>query len=85
MGVVLTYEFRKCVDRYNGNHKGISLSCWDQHLCMPFAQRTDRESLREVQACLRATQSSLHHLGIREGVSRNTLTHANQTRGWRPA
>jgi hypothetical protein len=72
------YEFRKCVDRYNGNHKVISFSCWDQYLCMAFAQLTYRESLRDIQACLRATQSRLYHLGIRGKVSRNTLAHANQ-------
>jgi hypothetical protein len=73
------YEFRKCVDRYNGNHKVISFSCWDQYLFMAFAQLTYRESLRDIQACLRATQSKLYHLGIRGKVSRNTLAHANQT------
>lgn len=78
-----TYEFRKCVDRYNGNHKVISFSCWDQYLCMAFAQLTYRESLRDIQVCLRATQSRLYHLGIRGKVSRNTLAHANQTRDWR--
>src|SRR4030065_912964 len=77
------YEFRKCVDRYNGNHKVINFSCWDQYLCMAFAQLTYRESLRDIQVCLRATQSRLYHLGIRGKVSRNTLAHANQTRDWR--
>jgi IS4 transposase len=83
MDFVPTYEFRKCVDRYNGNHKVISFSCWDQYLCMAFAQLTYRESLRDIQVCLRATQSRLYHLGIRGKVSRNTLAHANQTRDWR--
>jgi hypothetical protein len=82
MDFVPTYEFRKCVDRYNGNHKVISFSCWDQYLCMAFAQLTYRESLRDIQVCLRATQSRLYHLGIRGKVSRNTLAHANQTRDW---
>jgi IS4 transposase len=82
MDFVPTYEFRKCVDRYNGNHKVISFSCWDQYLCMAFAQLTYRESLRDIQVCLRATQSRLYHLGIRGTVSRNTLAHANQTRDW---
>jgi len=80
---VPTYEFRKCVDRYNGNHKVISFSCWDQYLCMAFARLTYRESLRDIQVCLRATQSRLYHLGIRGKVSRNTPAHANQTRDWR--
>lgn len=83
MDFVPAYEFRKCVDRYNGNHKVISFSCWNQYLCMAFAQLTYRESLRDIQACLRATQSRLYHLGIRGTVSRNTLAHANQTRDWR--
>jgi IS4 transposase len=74
---------RKCVDRYNGNHKVISFSCWDQYLSMAFAQLTYRESLRDIQVCLRATQSRLYHLGIRGKISRNTLAHANQTRDWR--
>jgi len=82
MDFVPAYEFRKCVDRYNGNYKMISFSCWDQYLCMAFAQLTYRESLRDIQACLRATQSRLYHLGIRGKVSRNTLAHANQTRDW---
>jgi IS4 transposase len=82
MDFLPTYEFRKCVDRYNGNHKVISFSCWDQYLCMAFAQLTYRESLRDIQVCLRATQSRLYHLGIRGKVSRNTLAHANQTRDW---
>ena len=83
MDFIPTYEFRKCVDQYNGNHKVISFSCCDQFLCMAFAQLTYRESLRDIQVCLRATQSRLYHLGIRGKVSRNTLAHANQTRNWR--
>ncbi|MDD4201085.1 MAG: IS4 family transposase [Eubacteriales bacterium] len=83
MDFVPAYEFRKCVDRYSGNHKVISFSCWDQYLCMAFAQLTYRESLRDIQACLRATQSRLYHLGIRGKVARNTLANANQNRAWR--
>ena len=83
MDFVPTYEFRKCVERYDGNYKMKSFSCWDQFLCMAFAQLTFRESLRDIQACLRAAQSKLYHLGIRGKVSRNTLAHANQTRDWR--
>lgn len=83
MDFVPAYEFRKCVERYNGNYKIKSFSCWDQYLCMAFAQLTYRESLRDIQACMRATQSRLYHLGIRGRVSRNTLAHANQTRDWR--
>jgi len=83
MDFINAYEFRKCVERYNGNRKVISFSCWDQFLCMAFAQLTYRESLRNIQACLRATQSKLYHLGIRGKVFRNTLAHANQNRDWR--
>jgi hypothetical protein len=77
------YEFRLCVQRYHGNYKIKSFSCWDQFLCMAFAQLTYRESLRDIQACLRAAQSRLYHLGIRGKISRNTLAHANQVRDWR--
>jgi transposase len=77
------YEFHKCVDRYNGNYKVQSFSCWDQYLCMAFAQLTYRESLRDIQACLRASEPKLYHMGFRGKVSRNTLANANQSRDWR--
>ena len=77
------YEFRKCVERYNGNHKIKSLSCWEQFLCMAFAQLTYRESLRDIQACLRVAQPKLYHMGFRGKVSRNTLANANHVRDWR--
>jgi hypothetical protein len=77
MDFLSPYEFRQCVQRYNGNFKIKSFSCWDQFLCMAFAQLTFRESLRDIQACLRATPSRLYHAGIRSKVSRNTLAHAN--------
>jgi hypothetical protein len=76
-------EFRKCVERYKGNFKVKSFSCWDQFLSMAFAQLTFRESLRGIQACLRVTQSKLYHMGFRGKVSRNTLANANQERDWR--
>lgn len=77
------YEFKKCVERYSGNYKVQSFSCWDQFLCMAFAQLTFRESLRDIEACLRVTEPKLYHMGIRGKVSRNTLAHANQVRDWR--
>jgi len=77
------YEFRKCVDRYRGNYKVKSFTCWDQFLCMAFAQLTYRESLRDIQACLRATQGKLFRMGFRGKVSRNTLANANSVRDWR--
>ncbi|MGZ6237936.1 MAG: IS4 family transposase [Syntrophales bacterium] len=78
-----TYEFRQCVKRYRGNYKIKSFSCWDQFLCMAFAQLTYRESLRDIQACLRGNHQKLYHMGFRGKVSRNTLAHANQVRHWR--
>ena len=83
MDFLPTHEFRSCVERYNGNHKIKSFSCWDQYLCMAFAQLTCRESLRDIQACLRSANQKLYHMGIRGKVSRNTLAHANQVRDWR--
>jgi hypothetical protein len=82
MDFVSPYEFRKCVDRYQGNYKVKSFTCWDQFLCMAFAQLTFRESLRDIQACLRVAQSKLYHMGFRGTVSRNTLAHANEVRDW---
>jgi uncharacterized protein DUF4372/DDE family transposase len=76
-------EFRQCVERYRGDYKLKSFSCWDQFLCMAFAQLTYRESLRDIEACLRAQQSKLYHMGIRGRVSRNTLANANSVRNWR--
>ena len=83
MDFIPAYEFQKCVDRYNGGYKVKTFSCWDQYLSMAFAQLTYRESLRDIEACLRSAQSKLYHLGIRGKVSRNTLANANQTRDWR--
>ncbi|MGH8755859.1 MAG: IS4 family transposase, partial [Burkholderiales bacterium] len=75
--------FRRCVDRYGGQHKVKRFSCLDQYLCMAFAQLTYRESLRDIQACLRAQSAKLYHLGFRGNVARNTLANANATRDWR--
>jgi hypothetical protein len=75
--------FRRCVVRYQGEHKVQSFSCLDQFLCMAFAQLTFRESLRDIEACLRAQQSKLYHLGLRSTVARNTLANANAVRDWR--
>ena len=76
------HEFRQCVQRYAGNHRIRSFSCWDQFLCMMFAQLTYRESLRDIVACLRSQQRRLYHLGIRGRVSRSTLADANESRDW---
>jgi hypothetical protein len=77
------YDFRKCVKRYQGNNKVKTFSCLDQFLCMAFAQLTYRESLRDIEACLRSMQNKLYHMGIRGKISRNNLAHANETRDWR--
>lgn len=77
------HTFRRCVDRYEGNYKIKSFSCLDQYLSLSFAQLTYRESLRDIEACLRAQQTKLYHMGIRGQVSRNTLAHANETRDWK--
>ena len=78
-----THEFRKCVERYSGNYRVRRFSCWDQFLCMAFAQLTFRESLRDIVACLRSQDRRLYHLGIRGTVSRSTLADANERRDWR--
>lgn len=75
--------FRRCVARYGGHHKVKRFSCLDQYLSMAFAQLTFRESLRDIEACLRAQSSKLYHLGIRSTVARNTLANANAIRDWR--
>ena len=75
--------FRRCVARYQGERKVKTFSCLDQFLCMAFAQLTYRESLRDIEACLRAQRSKLYHLGIRSTVARNTLANANASRDWR--
>jgi hypothetical protein len=75
--------FRRCVTRYRGEFKVQSFSCLDQFLCMTFAQLTYRESLRDIEVCLRAQRSKLYHFGIRSTVARNTLANANAVRDWR--
>jgi len=77
------HTFRRYVARHRGEHKVKRFSCLDQYLCMAFAQLTYRESLRDIEACLRAQASKLYHLGIRSQISRNTLANANATRDWR--
>jgi hypothetical protein len=76
-------EFKKCVARHNGDSNFRGFSCWDQLLAMAFAQLTYRESLRDIEACLRALGSKLYHLGFRRKVSRSTLADANESHDWR--
>ena len=71
------HEFDKCVRRYQGNYRMRKFSCLDQFRCMAFAQLTYRESLRDIETCLRAVQPKLYHVGIRGKVSRSTLADAN--------
>ncbi|MFL5385158.1 MAG: DUF4372 domain-containing protein, partial [Longimicrobiaceae bacterium] len=77
------HHFRRCVERYRGNFGIRSFRCWDQFLCMVFAQLTYRESLRDIEACLGAVPDRLYHMGIRSAVSRSTLADANEKRDWR--
>jgi transposase len=76
-------EFRRCVERYQGDLRVRGLTCWDQYLAMAFAQLTFRESLRDIEACLRSLQGKLYHLGFRGQVARSTLADANESRDWR--
>ena len=75
--------FRRCVARYDGERRVKRFSCLDQYLCLAFAQLTWRESLRDIEACLRAQSSKLYHLGFRSTIARNTLANANAVRDWR--
>jgi hypothetical protein len=78
-----TYQFQLCVDRYHGDRYVKEFSCWDQFLCLAFAQLTCLGSLRDIETCLRAQQPRLYHMGFRGRVSRNNLAHANECRDWR--
>ena len=77
------YDFDQCVRRYRGQYRMRRFSCLDQFLCMAFAQLTYRESLRDIETCLRALEPKLYHAGIRGPVARSTLADANKTRDWR--
>jgi hypothetical protein len=83
MDLLPLHEFRKCVVRYRGEHKVLRFSCLDQFFCLAFAQLTGRESLRDIEACLRAMQPKLYHMGFRGRIARNTLANANERRDWR--
>jgi hypothetical protein len=77
------HQFSKCVARYNGDWRVRTFSCWDQFLCLSFAQLTYRESLRDIASCMRAMGSKLYHAGIRGHISHSTLADANELRDWR--
>lgn len=83
MDFIPAYQFRCCVDRYRGDHKVSSFSCWDQFLSMAFAQLTGCESLRDIETCLRTLGSELYHAGFRGRISRSTLADANEVRDFR--
>src|SRR6201998_644337 len=83
MAHLSAYDFQKCVARYRGDSHGRGFSCWDQYLAMAFAQLTYRESLRDIEACLRSMSGKLYHVGFRGQVSRSTLADANETHAWR--
>jgi len=76
-------SFRTCVKRYKGNYRIRSFTCYEQFLCMAFAQLTYRESLRDTVVCLRAMQGKLHHIGIQTEIAKSTLADANEKRDWR--
>jgi hypothetical protein len=76
-------QFRRCVTRYRGHYKVREFSCWDQFLAMAFAQMTFRESLADIEICLRSRRDQLYHLGFRSSVAHSTLADANSTRDWR--
>jgi len=77
------HKFRQCVNRYGGNYRVRSFTCFDQFMCMAFAQLTYRESLRDIECCLRALKDKLYHMGIRGKISRSTIADANENRDWR--
>lgn len=77
------YEFHKCVERYHGERKILRFSCFDHYLSMAFAQLTYRESLRDIESCLRSMSGRLYHMGFRGKISRSTLADANESRDWR--
>lgn len=82
MSLLPRYEFDKQVDKYQGNYKTRNFSCWDQFLTMSFAQLTYRESLRDIEVCLKARGTKLYHLGFRGNVTRTNLANANESRNW---
>lgn len=83
MDFIPRFDFQQCVERYQGNYKVKSFSCWAQYLSMAFAQLTFRESLRDIETCQRAMKSKLYHSGLKTVAARNTLANANSVRDWR--
>jgi Transposase DDE domain/Domain of unknown function (DUF4372) len=83
MDLLPMHDFHQCCERYRGDYRVRTFSCLDQFYCMAFAQLTFRESLRDIEACLRVLQPQLYHAGIRGKISRSTLADANEKRDWR--
>lgn len=83
MSLIHSEEFARCVERYHGNYRVRTFSCWHQFLCLSFGQLSHRESLRDIVLCLNSHHSKLYHLGITHGVKRSTLADANKNRDWR--
>ena len=83
MSLVDSNEFNRHVNRYKGNHRVHSFTCWHQFLCMSFGQLAKKDSLRDTVLCLESHESKLYHLGITRGVSRSTLAEANENRDYR--
>ena len=83
IGFLPDREFRPCVSRYNGDRRLREFSCWDQYLTMAFAQLTYRESLRDIEACLRSLHGKLYHMGFHGRAARSTVADANESRDWR--
>jgi hypothetical protein len=82
MDFIPNHHFKQCVRRYHGNYRLRTFSCFDQFLCMAFAQLTFKESLRDIQTCLRAMKSKLYHAGFRGHIAKSTLADANEKRPW---
>jgi len=76
-------QFRRCVNRYEGNYRVRNFSCWDQFLVMSFAQLTYRDSLADIEICLRSRQDQLYRPGFRSAIAHSTLADANSSRDWR--
>ena len=83
MEFVPKYEFSKSVDKYNGNYKVKTFTCWEQFIVMSFAQLTLRESLRDIESCLHAISHKLYHCGVKSKIAKSTLADANESRDWR--
>lgn len=77
------YEFDKLVEKYKGNYRAQDFSCWEQYICMAFAQLTGRESLRDIETCLNTVSNKLYHCGIKSKVAKSTLAYWNESRDWR--